>query len=219
MIRLAGCLVLAGCVMLAACSSETSQSAGTPATGDTPSDTTDSLTSLYAEAAQRLVVEFQRRVKSALLNAMNEGGAVSAISVCGTKAEALGDSASGPGWQIRRVSDRFRNPANRADSAQLAILARFADTVDFIPYLSWWSEQDSSRVFYFYEPIRVNQFCLNCHGDIQTLAPGVYEALKRDYPMDRALGYRAGDLRGMFVVEAQWPEGEAFARRLVSDSL
>ncbi|RME31256.1 MAG: DUF3365 domain-containing protein [Candidatus Zixiibacteriota bacterium] len=190
-----------------------------PAPADKPTvaaDSTDSITTLYEQAAQTLVVNFQHDLKSALLAAMNKGGAVNAISVCNTKAPELASAAGGPGWSIRRVTDRFRNPDNRADTAELAILKRFADTVSFLPHLSWWSDKDSVKTFYYYEPIRTNQFCLNCHGDMQTLAPGVYEVLKRKYPLDRALGYKAGELRGMFEIAATWPEGEAFARQLVN---
>jgi hypothetical protein len=44
--------------------------------------------------------------------------------------------------------------------------------------------------------------CLVCHGE--SLAPDVRDALGVDYPHDAAAGYRAGDLRGAFVVV--WPQ-------------
>lgn len=182
-------------------------------------DTTKALTILYETAAQEMVVDFQHELKNKLLSAMNEGGPVSAIRYCSKDATLLGHDSLSVGWSIRRVTERYRNPDNRADTAEQALLARFADAANFVPYLSWWTEEDSMRTFHFYEPIRTNQFCLNCHGDVQTLSPGVFEALKKSYPTDRAIGYKAGQLRGLFVVEGKWPGGERYARSLVGDSI
>jgi hypothetical protein len=54
---------------------------------------------------------------------------------------------------------------------------------------------------------------------MQTLGTGVYRTLKRLYPLDKATGYKTGELRGMFVVEANWPEGIEYAEQIITDSL
>jgi hypothetical protein len=41
--------------------------------------------------------------------------------------------------------------------------------------------------------------CLTCHGS--EIDAEVREQLAADYPMDRATGFEAGDLRGVFWVE------------------
>ncbi|MBT6406447.1 MAG: DUF3365 domain-containing protein, partial [Rhodospirillaceae bacterium] len=40
--------------------------------------------------------------------------------------------------------------------------------------------------------------CLACHG--AKIPAAVEEALKADYPNDKARGYKAGDIRGAFTI-------------------
>jgi len=49
------------------------------------------------------------------------------------------------------------------------------------------------------EPIIVQPLCLTCHGDVQD--PALLERIKADYPEDRATGFEAGELRGVFWIE------------------
>lgn len=43
--------------------------------------------------------------------------------------------------------------------------------------------------------------CLQCHGEAGTeIAPATLAVLQREYPDDRATGYGADELRGLFVV-------------------
>jgi len=171
---------------------------------------------LYEDAAKKLVGTFMRDLQGELMSAMKDGGPENAIRVCNTAAPEIAAAHSAQGWTIKRVSERFRNPDNRADTTELAVLARFADTTGAPEIVANWTEIDSLRTFHFYKPIRVGQLCLNCHGGVQTLVPGVYQKLKKYYPADRAVGYKAGDLRGMFVVEAPWPDGVEYARQLLN---
>jgi hypothetical protein len=46
--------------------------------------------------------------------------------------------------------------------------------------------------------------CLTCHGE--NLSDSISSKLSELYPEDRAVGYRAGDLRGVFWVEFPAPE-------------
>ncbi|UCC45500.1 MAG: DUF3365 domain-containing protein [Candidatus Zixiibacteriota bacterium] len=173
---------------------------------------------LYHQAAEKLASDYFGDLQTALQAALNEGDAVSTLQICSEIAPLLADLNSGGGWRIGRVSERFRNPDNRADTLELAILARFTDSAT-VPFTETWTETDSGAVFRYYQPIRTRQLCLKCHGDMQTLGPGVYSRLKRLYPLDRATGYHADELRGMFVVEAAWPEGVAQAERLVGGAV
>ena len=51
----------------------------------------------------------------------------------------------------------------------------------------------------YVEPIVTQPMCIACHGE--TLSPAVADAIGRLYPEDRATGFAAGDLRGVFWVE------------------
>jgi hypothetical protein len=51
----------------------------------------------------------------------------------------------------------------------------------------------------YVEPIMLQPLCLTCHGS--ELAPGVAEQISELYPEDHAIGFEAGDLRGVFWLE------------------
>ena len=167
---------------------------------------------LLLTASTRLIGKFGQELKTELMSALNEGGPVNAISVCQVRAPELAAANSGEFWTIRRVSDRNRNPNNTASELELTFLARFADTIGTVPeYLVAWSDTDSGKVYQHYRPITVAPLCLKCHGTPEDIDDTVEAALAERYPEDRAIGYKAADLRGMFVVDVRWPEGKAFA--------
>jgi len=196
----------------AGCGSEPKETTTTEeensAAGIFVADSSGEISAAYLTTAESLVSTFQGELKDSLKMAIREKGAARAIEYCKVVAPQLTEAQSREGWKIRRVTARFRNPDNRADSAELAILAQFSNPDDFVPYISSWSRHDSGWTYQFYEPIRTNKLCLNCHGGIQTLASGVFDALKRHYPRDRATGYTSGQIRGMFAIEANWPPAE-----------
>lgn len=51
-------------------------------------------------------------------------------------------------------------------------------------------------------PIVTGELCTRCHGHVDTLEPSVIAAIQRHYPLDQATGFRTGDLRGWFWVDA-----------------
>jgi len=212
-------LILGGVIIISGCSSEPETVAEPPrpasASSSFSADSTGEITNSYKFGAEIIAGQFQRDLKSALTSAVHEVGPAKAIGFCKLNAPRIGTMNDSSGWSIRRVSDKYRNPDNRADSTELVLLEHFKDSVDFEPFISFWSAGDSTWTYHFYEPIRTDQFCLNCHGDIQTLAGGVYDALKKKYPGDHATGYKTGEIRGMFIIEGVWPKGETFASHLV----
>lgn len=209
-------LLIIAPALLAGCQS-TDQQAEKPVVQ--PEDMSlDNETVLARNASERLVMSFTNRLKGELMAAIAAHEPVGAIKVCKEVAPAIADSTSTDGWTVRRVTDKFRNPDNRATLAELEILARFNDPAA-PKFIERWDKTDSTNTYSYYEPIRVGSLCLNCHGELQTLAPGVMQAVRKQYPGDKATGYQVGDLRGMFVVTADWPKAEGLARELVHDSL
>jgi hypothetical protein len=209
-------LILAFALLaLPACQGDSSDSQADPTAG--PTTVVD--TALIHAAAAELVDRFQKNLKSELMTAISTRQAAGAIEVCRDIAPAVADSHSTGAWTIRRVSDKNRNPDNRATRDDMAILMGFADTAIAEPQfvLQPGHNADSLPVYRYYQPIYTQQLCLNCHGGMQTLAPGVYQAVKKAYPDDKAVGYSTGQLRGMFVVEAVWPDGEPYAKELTGE--
>lgn len=51
-------------------------------------------------------------------------------------------------------------------------------------------------------PIFTGELCTRCHGPADGLDASVIAAIQRSYPLDQATGFRTGDLRGWFWVDA-----------------
>lgn len=166
-----------------------------PATAKTP----DRL-----EEGREIARGFGAELRGALQAAMEEGGPLAAIEVCQEKAPAIARRASeASGAEVGRTSTRVRNPANRPDSHELAVLGEFAErlaTGAADPPPERLDTLDDGRVR-FMSAIVVQPPCLACHGE--SLAPVVAEVIDARYPQDEARGYAPGELRGAFTIT--WP--------------
>jgi hypothetical protein len=154
------------------------------------------------EKGKAVVQEAFSVLSSNLLAAIASGGPTNAIPFCSVKALPLTENISqAHAVEVRRVSEKVRNPKNTPSEQELAILTEFqsalADGEKPVPTLV----RRENEVF-FYAPIQIpNPLCLACHGDPGTdIAPETAEVLKRLYPNDQATGFRLNDLRGMWVV-------------------
>ena len=71
--------------------------------------------------------------------------------------------------------------------------------------LNWdngiFAHPDERSTVAFYAPIKVQDLCLNCHGQPGTdIKAADYDLIKKLYPEDEAVGYKSGDLRGMWSI-------------------
>jgi hypothetical protein len=172
---------------------------------------------LVKSAAEKLVEQFTVNLRSELTLAMGSGDAAGAIEVCSRKAPQLATDISVGGWSIRRVSMFNRNANNYPSTEESVMLQRFAnDTTKKSSAV--WLNRNGLRLYKYFQPIYMQQMCTTCHGKTEQMDPTVVERLQQLYPNDRAVGMSAGDLRGMFVVTAEWPAGEDQAKKIVSRS-
>jgi len=169
---------------------------------------------LFTQAAGNLVTQFRNQLQSTLLGAINENGTAYALQICQMRAPEIAAAHSVEGWTVKRVSNQWRSVADKPDSTEKAMLERFADPSTKNDFLVQTAGPDSARTFQYYEKIMVKDMCLQCHGDIQTVDQDLWKFIKINYPYDKATGYKVGDLRGMYVVEAPFPSGEDVARLL-----
>ena len=51
------------------------------------------------------------------------------------------------------------------------------------------------------KPIGTKPMCLTCHGDSKQIPQSVQARLDSVYPLDKAVGYSAGDLRGAVSIK------------------
>jgi hypothetical protein len=95
-----------------------------------------------------------------------------------------------------------RNPANAPSAAERTVLEEFerrraaGEPIGALEHFEPASDGSGAR---FMKAIPTEAPCLVCHGE--SLAEPVRQAVTERYPSDAAQGFRAGDIRGAFVVE------------------
>lgn len=147
----------------------------------------------HARGAE-LLGPFKKELKSALLAGL-EKGPVEAISVCQLRAPEIANSLMQGDIRLGRTSHRLRNPANSSPEWVSAVMQAYLDDTNRAPQVVILPE---GRLGYA-EPIIAQPLCLTCHGE--DLAPAVAERIGELYPGDLAVGFQAGDLRGVFWIE------------------
>jgi hypothetical protein len=148
------------------------------------------------ERGAAAVAPLKQRLLAELSSAIAAGGPEHAIDVCKLRAPRLALDASSPDVRVGRTSHRLRNPKNAPPAWAAPLLAE---------YVAGRRGGDSAVVPLarggagYVEPIFAGAMCLTCHGD--AVAPPLAAKLRSLYPEDRAVGFAAGELRGLFWVE------------------
>jgi hypothetical protein len=136
--------------------------------------------------------------KQALMGALQAGlaeGPVAAVTACNLIAPGLPAAQAERGFEVGRASDRLRNPHNTAPAWVAPVLDGMLAGMRPIEGRAVWLDDGRTG---WVEPIRIGPMCLQCHGD--AIDEEVAAALDARYPEDRARGYAAGDLRGVFWI-------------------
>ena len=99
------------------------------------------------------------------------------------------------GISFNNVTDRPRNPDNLADSHELAAMHWFRLHAEANEHLTTYIDAHGQEIYHYTAPIRVEPYCLKCHG-----GPADAPAYVRErYPT--AYGYREGELRGVLSIK------------------
>ena len=169
---------------------------------DSQPEMAESATALNRETARAIAMQTQAALGGTLKQQIAENGAVTAIAFCNVQALPITDSlATLHKVQIARITDRARNPINRASPEEVNIMEGMRQLLkqaegDPVPAMA-----DSLGTHTYYFPIVTNALCINCHGRPETdMDPAVLGEIRLRYPADSALGYGAGQLRGLWKV-------------------
>jgi len=134
---------------------------------------------------------------------MKKGGPMDALSFCSNEAYSLTEKVNKQlpkGVRVKRISLKYRSPANQpqADEAKvLKAMEALKDANVILP--KHFVEKAGEKVYKFYKPLLINKgVCLKCHGDVKDTE--LKRAIAERYPVDKAMGYKMGDLRGAIVV-------------------
>ena len=144
-----------------------------------------------------IVVVAERLHVQRLTEHLAQGGIAAAIPFCQPEnfeeVEALQHKF---GAISRRFSERPRNPQNLANGGTAQALARYSKGQEQQATVEALSP-DEIR---YTAPIYLrDESCLSCHGTVgQDVSEADYTLIKDKYPQDQAVGYKKGDLMGVW---------------------
>lgn len=162
------------------------------------------------EKSIRLATATKQVLGKNLLNAINTKGTEHAVDFCNIKALPLTDSmskelsiANNFNAKIKRVSDKPRNPINKANKDELKYIESLKKLLvqkqEIKPQI-----RESKNKSIAYIPIETNKMCLQCHGNPQSdIKIETLNNIIKKYPNDKATGYGENEIRGIFVVEIE----------------
>ncbi|GGE07246.1 c-type heme family protein [Psychroflexus salis] len=137
-----------------------------------------------------------------LMGAIQNNGVLHALEFCNVQAMPITDSmAQVHQAQIKRVSDKNRNPLNAANSSELKHIKFFKSQIAEAKEPKPIIEENSSSINFYY-PILTNDMCLKCHGKPnEDIAQKNYNKILKLYPNDKAIGYDINEVRGIWSIE------------------
>ena len=183
-------------VTMAACSTDSS----------TRQQTNNEQLSQWALAeGNRLSAQAQTALSSQLKQAMASGGPSAAVEFCNTSAANILDTLS-TGYSklsIGRTSLKIRNPQNTPDETELAMLNDYQTKLQQKSELIPQVRETNEHTLLYTKPILLNNpLCLNCHGSVGSqINNETHQIIQKYYPLDQAVDYQLGDLRGMWTIK------------------
>ncbi len=155
----------------------------------------------YLAKGKEIIVKTGETLTKELKSKISEGGIETAINYCNVAALPLTDSiANLYAVKVRRVSDKIRNPANAPDSLENSVISDYKISLSKGESLQakLINENGSIR---FMAPIILNDLCLKCHGTPdENISSNDRAIILMAYPKDQAIGYKVGELRGIWSV-------------------
>lgn len=189
--------LLASSLLIASCGQENTSSVTEVETPIEEIDTID-----YLKEGQQIATQSQMVLGQNLMKAIKSRGTEYAVGFCSNEAIHLTDSmALELNAKVKRVSDKHRNPNNKANEEELAYIEQaktiLSEGKTIKPQLS---EVGNKRIGYY--PILTDKRCMQCHGMPESeISPTTLSKLSDLYPNDLAKGYAPEQLRGIWVVE------------------
>jgi len=156
----------------------------------------------YSSKGKEITQATFKELSSHLMQQMKLGGPAQAIPFCNTQAMPITNAMSEKyDVTIKRASDKVRNSENSASERELEIIEEYKllakNNKELIPIV----ELDKSNKKHYYAPIKINAKCLACHGKLEEpLSVKTDSLIKSLYPNDKAIGYKDGDIRGIWSI-------------------
>jgi hypothetical protein len=163
----------------------------------------------FEKHANQAIKEFAETLKSALMLSMQTDGSVKSIAVCKDIAPRVAQQISTKyNLDISRTSLKVRNPANKADEWETAVLRDFetrleaGETIKKLRF-SEPVETEGFQQWRVMKAIGTDLVCVTCHGE--KIPEQIQAELTKLYPNDQATGFKIGSVRGAFTVKQKLP--------------
>jgi diguanylate cyclase (GGDEF)-like protein len=114
---------------------------------------------------------------------------------------------------FNNVSDRPRNPGNQADRFELEAIRWFSTNPKATERMRDIVTDQGVGYMLYTAPIRIEPFCLKCHGERDAAPPSI----RQRYPT--AYGYKVGDMRGVVSIRIPTAKFEERVMRIWSGQL
>lgn len=140
-------------------------------------------------------------ISGELKAALESGGIEQALRYCNVNAYPITDSLSVANQvSIRRVSNKNRNPRNKADKMEEFLIKGFSNDLNVEKELTARLVLKDDSVI-FYKAIIMQPMCLTCHGQPEKELTFQTDSLILTlYPRDKAIGYQVNQVRGLWRI-------------------
>lgn len=155
----------------------------------------------FEENGVKIALETKAVLGKNLMGKIQKEGTLAALEFCNVKAFSLTDSMSvAKSTTIKRVSDKPRNPKNKANFEEEKYIKIFSENakngIDSEPIVI-----ESTKNVSVYSPIITNSMCLQCHGTPKKeVDDDTFTTIKKLYPSDKAMGYDINQVRGIWNI-------------------
>lgn len=152
----------------------------------------------YEEIGLEYALSTKKLLGQNLMGTIQNKGTLEAMTFCNIQAIPLTDSMSvHHNASIKRVSDKNRNPNNRANAEELVYIEQFKKDLVAKREPKPVTIDKGDKVQFYY-PIPTNTMCLQCHG--KQIKPEVAKQILKLYPKDLAVGYGENEVRGIWSI-------------------
>ena len=158
--------------------------------------------------SRKVALQVSLALRTQLLREMQVSGPLRSLIVCKYNCpEILSIQSRKTGWRVAAVSLKPRNSAlGMADAWEQKVIADFerrvangekAETLEVMETI----KEPQGRYFRYAKAMMVERLCLQCHGTRDQLPESVKAQLAIDYPFDRAVGFRVGQVYGIVSIK------------------
>lgn len=154
----------------------------------------------FEDIGLEYALETKKVLGKNLMGTIQNKGTLEALIFCNHQALPLTDSMSTKfNAIIKRVSDKNRNPSNKANAEELVYIEKFKKDLKSKKAIKPVA-LDKGKHIQFYYPIETNSMCLQCHGGKNDIDSKVSNQILKLYPRDLAIDYQENELRGIWSI-------------------